>query len=71
MTNNKMERSNDNSIEAEHELFGAFDNAKKDQRRDDANKRGAALRKARKERERLAVESTTWQPEIKPYRRGQ
>ncbi|WP_158652721.1 hypothetical protein [Vibrio campbellii] len=40
-------------------------------RRDNANKRGAALRKARKERERLAVESTTWQPEIKPYRRGQ
>lgn len=71
MTNNKIERSNDNSIETEHELWVAFGNAKKEQRRDNANKRGVALRKARKERERLAVESTTWQPEIKPYRRGQ
>ncbi len=70
MTNNKVERSNDNSKETEHELWVAFDNAKKEQRRDNANKRGVALRKARKERERLAVESTTWQPEIKPYRRG-
>ncbi|WP_017191253.1 hypothetical protein [Vibrio harveyi] len=71
MTNNKIECSHDNSKETEYELWVAFDNAKKEQRRDNANKRGAALRKARKERERLAVESTTWQPEIKPYRRGQ
>ncbi len=34
-------------------------------------KRGVALRKGRREREKLAEESTTWRPVIKPYRRGQ
>lgn len=40
------------------------------QRRESSKKRAAALRKGRRERAELATESTTWQPEIKPYRRG-
>ncbi|AUW07680.1 hypothetical protein [Vibrio campbellii] len=49
MINNNIERSNDNSIETEDELWVGTGEL----RRDNANKRGATLRKARKERERL------------------
>lgn len=55
------------------EVSSKFDyiNEREVQRRDSINKLRLASRKGRKERERHAGESTSWGPEIKPYRRGE
>ncbi len=71
MTNETIELPNDETVYVENELWTNYQSEQKQQRRELGVKRGAALRKGRREREKLAEESTTWRPEIKPYRRGQ
>lgn len=71
MTKETIELPNDEPVYVENELWADYQAEQKEQRREQSVKRGAALRKGRREREKLAEESTTWRPEIKPYRRGQ
>lgn len=71
MTKETIELPNDQPVYVENELWADYQAEQKEHRREQGVKRGAALRKGRREREKLAEESTTWRPEIKPYRRGQ
>lgn len=71
MTKDTIELPNDETVYADNELWTNYQFEQKQQRREQGVKRGAALRKGRRERAKLAEESTTWRPVIKPYRRGQ